>query len=86
MGFGEPAGVQCLFCASRRRRNHHDHLPVNEVAKIPDDRHHPSTNEPSNQNIFDHWHTHRDDMRNIDPNTLKAVGQTLLQALYQESL
>ena len=61
-----------------------DHLPVNETAKIPMvDIIHLQMNNPQ-KTFFDDWHTHEDDMRNIDPNTLKAVGQTLLQALYQE--
>lgn len=61
-----------------------DHLPVNEIAKIPMvDIVHLQLNNPQ-KTFFDDWHTHEDDMRNIDPNTLKAVGQTLLQALYQE--
>lgn len=61
-----------------------DHLPVNETAKIPMvDIIHLQMNNPS-KTFFDAWHTHTDDMRNIDPNTLKAVGQTLVQVLYQE--
>jgi len=63
-----------------------DHLPVNETAKIPMiDIIHLQMNNPK-KTFFEDWHTHEDDMRNIDPNTLKAVGQTLMQALYQESL
>lgn len=30
-----------------------------------------------------HWHTHNDNMDIIDKNTLKAVGQTLLQVIYE---
>lgn len=30
------------------------------------------------------WHTHNDNMANIDPNTLKAVGQTVLNVVYKE--
>lgn len=62
-----------------------DHLPVNETAKIPMvDIIHLQLNNPQ-KTFFEDWHTHEDDMRNIDPATLKAVGQVLLQALYQES-
>jgi len=32
-----------------------------------------------------HWHTHNDNLDIIDPNTLKAVGQTLLEVIYRES-
>lgn len=31
-----------------------------------------------------HWHTQRDNLNNIDKNVLKAVGQTLLDVLYNE--
>ena len=61
-----------------------DHVPVNEVAKIPmvDIIH----TQPNNlaQTFFKDWHTTHDTMENIDPKTLKAVGQTLIQVLYQE--
>lgn len=30
----------------------------------------------------DHWHTINDTMENIDPQTLKAVGQTVLEVIY----
>lgn len=32
----------------------------------------------------DSWHTQSDNINNIDPNTLKAVGQTLLEVIYNE--
>jgi aminopeptidase-like protein len=34
-------------------------------------------------NFGSHWHTHNDNLQIIDPNTLKAVGQTLLQVIYE---
>ena len=41
--------------------------------------------DPSTENNFNkYWHTHGDDMNNIDKNTLKAVGQTLLEVIYNE--
>ncbi len=62
-----------------------DHVPVNEVARIPMiDIIHTRMNDP-NRTFFDDWHTAGDDMKNIDPNTLKAVGQTLIQVVYNES-
>ena len=30
----------------------------------------------------DYWHTHNDDMRNIDPITLNAVGRVLMEIVY----
>jgi glutaminyl-peptide cyclotransferase len=61
-----------------------DHVPVNEVAKFPMiDIIHTRVNDLS-RTFFDDWHTTEDDMDNIDPKTLKAVGQTVLQVLYNE--
>lgn len=61
-----------------------DHVPVNEIAKIPmvDIIHIQPNN--LNKTFFDAWHTTHDTMENIDPTTLKAVGQTLVQVLFQE--
>ena len=61
-----------------------DHVPVNVNAKINmidicDMR-------PNSGNTFgDYHHTQKDNMSIIDKGTLKAVGQTVLQVLYQES-
>ncbi len=57
-----------------------DHLAPNLIAKIPvldiiDYR-------PTG--FFPGWHTAEDDLRYIDRPTLKAVGQTLVQALFNE--
>jgi glutaminyl-peptide cyclotransferase len=61
-----------------------DHVPINETAKIPTvDIIHTHTNNLT-QTFFKEWHTTNDTMEHIDPNTLKAVGQTVLQVLYQE--
>lgn len=62
-----------------------DHLPVNREAKIPMiDIIHTRQNNLSHT-FFDQWHTADDTMEHIDPNTLKAVGQTLIQVVYQEA-
>ena len=58
-----------------------DHLPINTVAQIPTIDIIPYyTN--SDHSFGPHWHTLNDTPENIDPNTLKAVGQTLLQVIY----
>jgi glutaminyl-peptide cyclotransferase len=60
-----------------------DHLYVNELGKIPmiDIIHyHPRVG------FGEFWHTHKDNMEVIDKQTLKAVGQTLLQVLYNENV
>jgi hypothetical protein len=39
----------------------------------------------SRSRVFpDYWHTHDDNMSIIDKNTLKAVGQTLLQVAFTD--
>ncbi|MBO5887656.1 MAG: M28 family peptidase [Bacteroidaceae bacterium] len=60
-----------------------DHVNVNEVAKIPCIdiipyfREGPSSFGPT-------WHTVEDTPENIDPNVLEAVGQTVVQLIYNE--
>lgn len=58
-----------------------DHLPINNFLKIPTI---DIINQPKNSRtgFVHHWHTHADNMSNIDVNTLKAVGQTLVQYIY----
>ena len=60
-----------------------DHLPVNEKANIPCIdiiNHYPDCEASS---FGPTWHTVNDDMLHIDKNTLQAVGQTLVQLIYQ---
>ncbi len=59
-----------------------DHLPINRRLRIPTIdiiEYHEATNafHPS-------WHTHDDDMDVIDPATLKAVGQVVLEVVWKE--
>ncbi len=60
-----------------------DHVYVNQLTNIPCIdiiQHDPSS--PTSFGSF--WHTHNDNMDNIDKNTLKAVGQTVLEVIYSE--
>lgn len=63
-----------------------DHKYVNELAQVPcidiiDYRFNPGTQRGS---FFEHHHTVTDDINTIDKITLKAVGQTLLEVIYNE--
>lgn len=60
-----------------------DHIPVNQYRHIPsiDVIQYDSTT-PSGFGWY--WHTSKDDMNSIDKNTLKAVGQTVLEVVYKE--
>jgi Zn-dependent M28 family amino/carboxypeptidase len=61
-----------------------DHVPVNEKAGIPCIdiiNHYPDCEQSS---FGPTWHTVSDDMQHIDKNTLEAVGQTLVQVIFNE--
>ena len=60
-----------------------DHYFINTLAKIPSID--IINYDPTRPMGFPgHWHTANDNLDNIDPATLKAVGQTILQVLYEE--
>ncbi len=58
-----------------------DHYYINTIANIPtiDLIHHDSGSESG---FWKHWHTHEDKLENIDKNSLKVTGQTLIQVVY----
>jgi len=60
-----------------------DHYYVNTIAGIPTIdiiEYDPF----SKTNFNKHWHTHADNMNNVDRKTLKAVGQTVMRVIYSE--
>lgn len=60
-----------------------DHIPVNENRGVPSiDIIHYDSNTDSGFGWY--WHTSKDDMNNISKETLKAVGQTILEVVYKE--
>ena len=62
-----------------------DHVPVNEVAKIPTIDIIPFYPDCSQSSFGPTWHTINDNMDYIDKNTLKAVGQVMVQVIYSEA-
>ena len=58
-----------------------DHLFINQIARIPTIDIIPTSQQYS---FFEHWHTVKDNMDVITVPTLKAVGQTILQVIYNE--
>lgn len=58
-----------------------DHLPLNDVARIPAIDIIPYDEE---HGFGIHWHTIHDDIDWISPTTLQAVGQTVLTVIYNE--
>ncbi len=76
---GQALGYDTLFVDYRSRGLFDDHVIVNEYAGI--------RSVIIIENIPHHffgsyWHTHRDSLQIIDANVLKAVGQTVLGAVY----
>lgn len=61
-----------------------DHLPVNRTARIPCIDIIPMMPDSELSTFGDTWHTVNDNMEHIDRNTLKAVGQTVLEVVYGE--
>lgn len=76
-------GFSATFIYQRSNPITDDHYYVNQLAGIPaiDIIEY---DEATSSNFNKHWHTHQDDMSNIDKNTLKAVGQTLLELIFSE--
>ncbi len=61
-----------------------DHVPVNEIAGIPCIDIIPHFTYGSS-GFGPTWHTVSDDMEHIDRQVLKAVGQTVIQVIYNEN-
>jgi hypothetical protein len=61
-----------------------DHYYINKIANIPiiDIIHLRS--DSSNGSFVDYWHTLKDDMSNISPETLQVVGEVVLYVVYNE--
>ena len=78
------AGYSSYFTYAKGAAITDDHEYVNELAHIP-------TIDIINLSLMTespfaaHWHTHNDNMSIIDKNTLKAVGQTLLQVIFERA-
>ncbi|MEO0471834.1 MAG: M28 family peptidase [Bacteroidota bacterium] len=74
-------GYSNYFVQRRGERITDDHVYVNQIAQIPTI---DIIHLPPRGGFFRHWHTHGDDLSVIDPKTLQAVGQTLLEVIYHE--
>jgi hypothetical protein len=59
-----------------------DHVYPNRILNIPSVD--IINTDPATLRFAPHWHTHADNIDVIDRNTLKAVGQTLLEVIFSE--
>lgn len=62
-----------------------DHLFINQIAQIPTIDIVPNQNDSELSSFGDTWHTVNDTMENIDRSTLQAVGQTVMEVIYNEN-
>ncbi len=77
------AGYGSTFTDDDGGRITDDHVNVNEIAGIPCIDIIPYYPACEQSSFGPTWHTVSDDMNHIDRNTLKAVGQTLIQMIYE---
>ncbi len=61
-----------------------DHVPVNQTAAIPAIDIIPSVDSPRS-GFGETWHTINDTPENIDPEVMRAVGQTIIQLIYNDN-
>lgn len=61
-----------------------DHIPVNEMAHIPCIDIIPMYPNYSESSFGPTWHTLQDNIENIDAETLRQVGQVLMEVIYNE--
>lgn len=77
------AGYSSVFVNEVGGQITDDHVPVN-MAGIPTVDVIPFYPDCRQSSFGPTWHTINDDMEHLDANTLKAVGQTLIQVIYSE--
>ncbi len=82
---GAHAGYSSFFAYVAGPPITDDHVPVNKLTGIKTIDIINMSFDPENP-FAPHWHTHGDNMTVIDKATLKAVGQTLLQVIYEEQV
>lgn len=78
------SGYEKYFIVKKTHPINDDHYNLNIIAKIPTINiiHH---DESTKHGFFRYWHTTKDNIEFVDKNTLKAVGQTLITVIYDES-
>ena len=80
----EELGFGRYFINEKTGKITDDHLFINRIAQIPTIDIVPNHPEAELSGFGDTWHTVNDTMDNIDRSTLKAVGQTVLEVIYNE--
>jgi glutaminyl-peptide cyclotransferase len=79
------AGFSSVFVPEQSKPIIDDHYYVNRLAGIRciDLIHYDYSSESK---FWKHWHTRKDSLNEIDPNSLRITGQVLLELLYREAV
>jgi glutaminyl-peptide cyclotransferase len=76
-------GYTSYFLAENSNGITDDHIYINKIRQVPTID--IIQNDPSTESgFYKYWHTVNDNLAGIDKQTLMAVGQTVLTAVYQE--
>ncbi len=78
----ENLGYGNYFVPKYSKPVYHDHVVINKYAGIRAIM--ILENYRKNPPFGDYWHTHNDNLQIIDKQTLKAVGETLVNVIYNE--
>jgi hypothetical protein len=78
------AGFANYFPTQQTAAINDDHYSINHLTSIPtiDIIHH---DDATRSGFYKNWHTLKDNIANVDKKPLKAVGQTLLTLIFEES-
>ncbi len=80
---GQDLGYSNYFIGELQKGILHDHVFVSQMTGIRSILI-VEYNYQNEKGFGDFWHTHNDNINIIDKNTLKAVGQTVLEVIYRE--
>jgi len=83
-GIAHEIGYNKYFINERGGYINDDHYFVNEMANIPAINIIHLDPGSSNGSFFEYWHTIKDDIDKIDPQTLELVGEVVLEVLFRE--
>jgi glutaminyl-peptide cyclotransferase len=80
---GAKIGYSGFFLPENTKGITDDHVYINQIRKIPTID--IIQNDPSTETgFYKYWHTMNDNLAGIDKQTLRAVGETILTAVYLE--
>ncbi len=80
----ENLGYDNYFVDERGGSINDDHYYVNDITGIPTINIIHLNPDSKNGTFFEHWHTREDTIDKISPETLRVVGDVVLNVVYRE--